>query len=173
MLWYASTGDLSYSLHWLWCLCFTMQWLIKIIIIFFYSQYFLWYLCLLPLILDSVNITFRRAAVLVIAWFTSQVMFFLLISCGLALTFEKYYILVGPVASVIFCHSSWGHTLLIISNICLFFFNCSFDCSWLLIFSFCRVFGLLLHTSWNLREWTLFYLFGLPVLFSSLLTFRY
>jgi len=36
------------------------------------SQYFLWYLCLLPLILDSVNITFRRAAVLVIAWFTSQ-----------------------------------------------------------------------------------------------------
>lgn len=85
-------------------------------------QYFLWYLCLLPLILDSVNMTFRRAAILVIAWFTSQVMFFVLISCELALTFEKYYILVAPVASVIFCPSSWGHTLLIISNTCLFFF---------------------------------------------------
>lgn len=36
------------------------------------SQYFLWYLCLLPLIVDSVNISLKKVIVLTAAWFTSQ-----------------------------------------------------------------------------------------------------
>ncbi|KAL9975674.1 hypothetical protein ACROYT_G012860 [Oculina patagonica] len=36
------------------------------------SQYFLWYLCLLPLIVDSVNIRLQKVIVLTAAWFAGQ-----------------------------------------------------------------------------------------------------